>query len=143
MEWYWWFVIAIVLAVVEITTLDLVFIMLAAGAAAGGLTAVVTDSLVAQALVAAAVSVLMLAVVRPVAFRHMRQPIETRTGTAALIGAGGVVVDRVDLDGGRVKIGGEIWSARSFEPSHVLEPGTRVEVIRIDGAHAVVYPSEP
>ena len=143
MAWYWWLIAAIVLAVIEITTLDLVFIMLAVGALAGALAALGTDSLVVQSLVAAGVAVLMLGVVRPTTLRHMRQPKEMRTGTAALVGASGVVLDRVDLDDGRVKIGGEIWSARTFEPSHVLEPGTRVEVIRIDGAHAVVYPSEP
>jgi membrane protein implicated in regulation of membrane protease activity len=141
--WYWWVLSALILAVVEITTVNLVFIMLAAGAAIGAVIAVGTSSLIVQALVAAIASVLMLVVVRPVALRHLRQPTELRTGTAALVGAGGVVLDRVDSRDGRVKIGGEIWSARTFDPSAVLEPGTPVEVVRIDGAHAVVYASEP
>ena len=143
MAWYWWVLSALILAVVEITTVNLVFIMLAAGAAIGAVIAVGTSSLIVQALVAAIASVLMLVVVRPVALRHLRQPTELRTGTAALVGAGGVVLDRVDSRDGRVKIGGEIWSARTFDPSAVLEPGTPVEVVRIDGAHAVVYASEP
>jgi membrane protein implicated in regulation of membrane protease activity len=141
--WYWWVLSALILAVVEITTVNLVFIMLAAGAAIGAVIAVGTSSLIVHALVAAIASVLMLVVVRPVALRHLRQPTELRTGTAALVGAGGVVLDRVDSRDGRVKIGGEIWSARTFDPSAVLEPGTPVEVVRIDGAHAVVYASEP
>jgi len=142
-EWYWWLLSALVLALIEVTTVNLVFIMLAAGALAGAVTALGTSSIALQALVAAVVSVLMLVVVRPVALRHLRQPTEVRTGTAALVGAGGVVLDRVDSRDGRVKIGGEIWSARTFDPAAVLEPGTPVEVVRIDGAHAVVYPSEP
>jgi membrane protein implicated in regulation of membrane protease activity len=38
-----------------------------------------------------------------------------------------------------VKIGGENWSARSYMEGQVLEPGTRVEVARIEGATALVY----
>ena len=143
MAWYWWLLAALLLALVEMTSINLVFIMLAAGSLAGGLTSLVTGSLLIQSLVAATVSILMLLVVRPVALRHLRQPGETRTGTAALVGAGGFVLDRVDGRDGRVKIGGEVWSARTFDPSVVLEPGTPVEVVRIDGAHAVVYASEP
>src|SRR5881394_927475 len=61
-----------------------------------------------------------------------------RTGTAALEGAHAVVLQRVDRDGGRVKIGGEEWSARAFMPDQVLEPGTPVEVVKIEGATALV-----
>jgi membrane protein implicated in regulation of membrane protease activity len=141
--WYWWLLAGLLLALVEMTSVNLVFIMLAAGSIAGGITSLLTGSLLVQSLVAAIVAILMLLVVRPVALRHLRQPGETRTGTAALVGAGGFVIDRVDGRDGRVKIGGEVWSARTFDPSVVLEPGTPVEVVRIDGAHAVVYASEP
>jgi membrane protein implicated in regulation of membrane protease activity len=140
--WYWWLLAALLLALIEVSTLDLVFGMLAVGSLAGGLTALVTDSLLVQSLVAAVVSLLLLFLVRPVALRHLRQPGETRTGTAALLGASGLVLDRVDQYDGRVKIGGEVWSAKSFDPTAVLEPGTTVEVVRIDGAHAVVYATE-
>jgi membrane protein implicated in regulation of membrane protease activity len=61
-----------------------------------------------------------------------------RTGTAALIGSRAVVVERVDGLGGRVKIGGELWTARSYDEDHVLEPGARVEVLKIEGATALV-----
>ena len=62
----------------------------------------------------------------------------TRTGTAALIGARATVLERVDADGGRVRIGGEEWSARSYLDGHVLEEGQRVDVIQIEGATALV-----
>ena len=62
-----------------------------------------------------------------------------RTGTAALVGASAVVVERVDAHGGRVKIGGEIWSARTLDGEQVLEPGTNVQVAEIQGATALVY----
>jgi membrane protein implicated in regulation of membrane protease activity len=140
--WYWWLLAALLLALVEVSTLDLVFGMLAVGSIAGGVTALATGSLLVQSLVAAVVSILLLLIVRPVALRHLRQPGDTQTGTAALLGASGLVLDRVDQYDGRVKIGGEIWSAKTFDPAAVLEPGTPVEVVRIDGAHAVVYASE-
>jgi membrane protein implicated in regulation of membrane protease activity len=141
-DWYWWLLMALVLGIVEIATVDLVFIMLAAGAVAGGLVSAVGAPLVAQAVVAAAVAVLMLAVVRPVALRHLRQPVDMRTGTAALVGSQAVVLERVDRHDGRVKLKGEVWSARSYDPAAVIEPGAMVDVISIDGATVVVLSSE-
>jgi len=141
-DWYWWLLMALVLGVVEIATVDLVFIMLAAGAVAGGLASALGAPLVAQAIVAAVISVLMLAVVRPVALKHLRQPLDTRTGTAALVGSQAIVLERVDRHDGRVKLKGEVWSARSYDPSTVIEPGAMVDVISIDGATVVVLSSE-
>ncbi len=143
MAWYWWIVVGVVLAVVEMLTVDLIFVMLAAGAVAAALASVATGNLVVQALVGVGVAGGALVVVRPVALRHLTLPHAVRTGTAALIGSAGLVLERVDARDGRVKLGGEIWSARSYDPSEVLEPGTSVEVARIDGATAVVYSSEP
>jgi membrane protein implicated in regulation of membrane protease activity len=137
--WYVWLLAAVVLAVIEVTSVNLVFIMLAAGAAAGAVVAGATGSIAIQALVATAVAALMLVVVRPIAVRHLKHPQEVRTGTAALVGADGLVLERVDARDGRVKIGGEIWSARAYDPGEVLEPGAAVAVARIDGATAIVY----
>ena len=80
-----------------------------------------------------------LAVLRPIARAHLHMPRAIRTGTAALEGAHAVVLQRVDGTGGRVRIGGEEWSARSYMPDEVLEPGTQVEVAKIEGATALVY----
>jgi membrane protein implicated in regulation of membrane protease activity len=66
-------------------------------------------------------------------------PRSIRTGTAALEGAHAVVLQQVDARGGRVKIGGEEWSARSYVPDEVFEAGTEVEVAQIQGATALVY----
>jgi len=66
-------------------------------------------------------------------------PPALRTGTAALEGSKAVVLQRVDANGGRVRIGGEEWSARAYMDDQVLEPGARVEVVKIEGATALVY----
>jgi membrane protein implicated in regulation of membrane protease activity len=84
----------------------------------------------------------MLAVVRPVALRHLRTPLAIRTGTAALIGEHGLVLEPVDRNGGRVKVKGEVWSARAFDPTASIEAGRSIEVVEIDGATMVVYESE-
>lgn len=137
--WLGWVVVALVLAGVEITTLDLIFLMLAAGAVAGAGAAVLGAPLLLQVLVAGGAALAMILVVRPVALRHLRTPIETRTGVQALVGRQAVVVDRVSAAGGTVKLAGEVWSARSFDPAETHEAGTTVEVVEIDGATAVVY----
>jgi membrane protein implicated in regulation of membrane protease activity len=141
-DWAFWLGLAVVLGIVEVTSLDLVFAMLAVGALAGVVTGVATDNVVLQSIVSLAVAVAMLFVVRPVALRHLKTPLAIRTGVAALVGQHGVATERVDGHTGRIKLKGEVWSARTYDPSHVIEAGTNVQVVQIDGATAVVYESE-
>jgi len=141
-DWVAWFGLAAVFGIVEVTTLDLVFAMLATGALAAAVTGIVTDNAGLQILVFLVVSVAMLAVARPLALKHLHTPLAIRTGTAALIGERGVVLEVVGADSGRVKLKGEVWSARSYDPHHTIEAGRHVEVMQIDGATAVVYESE-
>jgi membrane protein implicated in regulation of membrane protease activity len=137
--WVWWLVIALALGIAEVVTTTLVFGMFAIGAGAAALAASVGANIVVQAVAFVVVSTALLVTVRPVARRHLRTPPETRTGSAALVGRTAVVTQRVDARGGRVKIGGEIWSARALHPEQVLETGTTVDVIEIEGATALVY----
>ena len=139
--WLPWLGLALVLGIVETTTLDLVFLMLAGGAVGGAVAGALGAPFIVQALVAIATSAALLGVVRPVAKRHLRQPVCARTGVAALVGRRAIVVERVDAHGGRVKLAGEIWSARSYDHS-VIEPGASVDVVEIQGATALVYEAE-
>lgn len=141
-DWAAWLALAVVLGIVEVSSLDLVFAMLAAGALAGVVTGLATNSVLLELLVALAVAVSMLFVIRPVALRHLRTPVAIRTGVAALIGAQAVATERVDAHNGRIKLKGEVWSARTYDPSLVIEVGRNVEVMQIDGATAIVYESE-
>ena len=142
-DWVAWLGLAVVLGIVEVTSLDLVFAMLAAGAIAAAGTALVTDNLLVQALVAMVVSVAGLAVVRPVALRHLHTPHAIQTGTAALVGERGLVLEPVSRDDGRVKVKGEVWSARTYDPhASVIEAGRSVQIVEIDGATALVYEAE-
>jgi membrane protein implicated in regulation of membrane protease activity len=141
-DWALWIGLAVVLGLVEVTTLDLTFLMLAGGALAGAAAAGAGAPLLLQVIVALVAAVAMLGLVRPIALRHLRTPPEIRTGTAALVGSGAVALQRVDAHGGQVKLNGEVWSARTYDPSTVIEAGRSVEVVQIDGATAVVYESE-
>ena len=137
-DWAWWLVIAAALAGGEILTLGFFLGPIALAALLAALVAVVGGSVPLQVRAFVAGSIASLAVVRPIALRHMRTPPSIRTGTAALIGERALVLERVDADGGRVKIAGEVWSARAFDEDEVIEAGARVEVMRIEGATALV-----
>jgi membrane protein implicated in regulation of membrane protease activity len=137
-DWIWWVVAALVLAAIEIVSLDLIFGMVAVGAVAGAIAAALGANLVVQVLVASVTAVLLLFAVRPVALRHLRSSPQSRTNIDALVGGAAVVLQRVDRSAGLVKIGGEDWSARALRPDSSFEPGEHLTVIRIDGATAVV-----
>ena len=137
-EWVWWMIAAGALAVGEIFTLSFFLGPIAVAATIAAVAALAGAGLAIQWVVFIAVSTASLLVLRPIARRHLRTPAQLRTGTAALVGARAVVLERVDRDGGQVKIGGEIWSARSFDDDEVYEAGACVEVLKIDGATALV-----
>jgi membrane protein implicated in regulation of membrane protease activity len=137
--WLVWVVVAVALAVGEVLTPGLFFlgpVALAAGAAA--IAALLGAGLVGSAIVFLVGSLASLAFLRPVARRHVRLPALSRTGTDALIGRKAVVTRKVDAHGGRVRIGGEEWSARAYLDGQVLGEGTSVDVIQIEGATALV-----
>ena len=138
--WLAWALIAVLLAIGEILTPGLFFLgPIALAASAAAIAAALGAGWVIDLVVFVVGSAASVAVLRPIARSHIRMPIAMRTGTAALVGASGVVVEQVDLNGGRVKIGGEVWSARAIDESQVLEPGTSVQVAEIQGATALVY----
>lgn len=134
-----WVLLAVALAVGEILTPGLFFlgpVALAAGAAA------VADLLGAGTIGALVVfivcSIASLAILRPVARRHIRLPAISRTGTDALVGRKALVTRQVDALGGRVRVGGEEWSARSYLDDQVLVEGQTVDIVQIEGVTALV-----
>jgi membrane protein implicated in regulation of membrane protease activity len=137
-EWVLWMIAAGLLAVGEMFTLGFFLGPVAIAAVTAAIVALAGGGVALQWIVFIAISGASLAVLRPIARRHLRTPMQLRSGTAALVGAPAIVLERVDGRGGQVKIGGEIWSARSFDEDVAYEPGTRVEVLKIDGATALV-----
>ena len=137
--WALWLTVFLAFAAVEMLTLDLFFIMLGGGALAALVADFTGADLWLQIVAFCVVSLLMIAFVRPVTLKHLHKgPAEQRTNIDRLIGETALVMEPVSSTGGLVKIGGDIWSARS--DSGVLAEGQRVIVAAIEGATAVVAP---
>jgi membrane protein implicated in regulation of membrane protease activity len=139
-DWVLWVIAAAILAAGEVMA-SFTFIMgpIALAALVGALAAGLGAPVVVQLAAFIVASIATLALLRPIAHRHTRMPAQIRTGTDALLGAHALVLERVDQDSGQVKIRGEVWTARSYDDDDVFEPGARVQVIKIDGATALVH----
>ncbi|CAM5253989.1 NfeD family protein [Streptomyces fumanus] len=136
--WVWWLVAAAALGIPLVVTAMPEFGMFAVGAVAAAIASGFGAGVVVQVLAFAVVSVALIAVVRPIAARHRDQRPELVTGVEALKGRQAVVLERVDGSGGRIKLAGEIWSARALDNGRSYEPGQEVDVVDIEGATAII-----
>ncbi|MFF3336165.1 NfeD family protein [Streptomyces sp. NPDC002888] len=136
--WVWWLVGAAALGIPLVVTAMPEFGMLAVGAVAAAGVAGFGGGVVPQVLVFAVVSVALIAVVRPVAARHRTQRPQLVTGVDALKGKQAVVLERVDGSGGRIKLAGEVWTARALDTGLAYEVGQEVDVVDIEGATAII-----
>lgn len=140
-DWLIWFLLAIGLFVAEMFTAGFWLACLAAGAAAAGIAGLIPGLGPAiQGIVFAATSLLSMAGLRPVLMRRFQLGAGggVRTGVDALLGKTAVVTERIEaFAGGRVKVEGEDWRGLALEGG-VIEVGTRVTVIQVDGAILMV-----
>src|SRR5579875_1555904 len=142
-DWLPWLIAAGAFAAAEAASLTFVLLMFAGGALAGCVTAAFGGPVLVQFLVAIAVTLALLAGVRPIARRHLTAGAPALTGMDALVGQEAVVLNRVDARDGRIRLNGAEWSARSFDDAQVLPAGTVVRVLQISGATALVMPEDP
>ncbi len=144
MEWFrWetWLGAAVLLGVAEMFSLDLILIMLAVGALAGFVTAVLGLPVAVQLLAAAGTSVAMLAVVRPGLAKRFHGGPELQLGHGKLVGKQGLVTEPISAQApGRIRLAGEIWSAQPYDETLSIAAGETVEVYEIRGATAYVHP---
>jgi membrane protein implicated in regulation of membrane protease activity len=140
--WIIWLIVAIALGAAEVITTTLAFGLVAAGALVAAVAGALGASLPWQFAAFVAASLAGLVLVRPVVMRHLRRTPSLRSGTAALVGQTAYVLADVSPHGGRVRIGGEEWSARPYDESSVIPAGSTVEVLQIKGAMALVHPRE-
>lgn len=139
--WETWLGFAILLAVLEMFSLDLILIMLAGGALVGMLAAMLGLPFGIQVLAAAVTSVAALALVRPSIAKKLHGGPDLMLGHGKLVGRQGVVTETVTaLAPGRIRLAGEIWSAEPYDHTLTIEPGATVEVLEIRGATAFVHP---
>jgi regulator of protease activity HflC (stomatin/prohibitin superfamily)/membrane protein implicated in regulation of membrane protease activity len=140
--WIVWLIVAAVLGVAELVTFTFALGLIAVAACVAAAIAALQLGLPFQLLAFVIASVAGLGIVLPVARRHVKQPPLLKTGPAALVGRSARVLEEVNGHGGRVRIGGEEWSARSYDESMVIPVGQSVDVMQIEGATALVYPRE-
>jgi membrane protein implicated in regulation of membrane protease activity len=140
--WLVWTIVAAACAGAEALTLTLVLGFVSVAAVVALVVAVLGGPIALQLVAFIAGSIGLIGVARPVAKSHLHTPLALRSGVDALVGHSAVVLERVDAHHGQVKIGGEVWTARAYLEDQVLEAGTSVDVVKIQGATALVYGSE-
>jgi membrane protein implicated in regulation of membrane protease activity len=140
LSWIVWLIVAAVLGVAELLTTTLAFGLIAAAAVVAAVVGAFHLDLAFQLVAFVVAAAAGISFVRPIAIRHIKQPPVLRTGTAALVGRPAIVLEEVTEHSGRVRIGGEEWSSRAYDESLVIPVGTKVDVMQIDGATALVYP---
>jgi len=143
MSWIVWLIVAAVLGVAELLTMTFAFGIIAVAAVVAAVVGAFHLDLGIQLAAFVAAAGAGLGFVRPVAIRHLKQPPALRTGAAALVGRPAIVLEEVNEHAGRVRIDGEEWSSRPYlDDSLIIPVGTKVDVMQIKGATALVYPRE-
>jgi membrane protein implicated in regulation of membrane protease activity len=142
-SWIVWLIVAAVLGVAELLTMTFAFGLIAVAAVVAAAVAAFHVDLGVQLAAFVVAAGAGLGVVRPIAIRHLKQAPMLRTGVAALVGRSAIVLEEVNEHSGRVRIEGEEWSSRPYlDESLVIPVGTKVDVMQIRGATALVYPRE-
>ena len=134
-----WAIVAVLFAVAEIVSVDLFLIMLAAGAGVGAVSALLGAPFGLQFALALVTSVGLLALVRPPMIKRLHSGPDLKTGADALIGERAKVLREITPhQTGRIKIGGEEWTAAPYLEDDTIPEGAVVDVVRIKGATAYV-----
>lgn len=134
-----WLIAGVVLVAAEVLSGDFVLLMLGTAALAAAMSSALGAPLWVDVAIFGAISVALVTLARPMLRRRLHTGEHLLTNAEALIGRRAVVVSTVDASGGKVKLRGELWSARAFDETQVLEPGQAVTVMNISGATAVVW----
>ncbi len=140
MSWVVWLIIAVVCLVIETATVDFTFMMLASAALITTGVSVATENLIIQILVFAVAATLLVFFVRPWAKDKMNPRGAEAGNVYGIIGKTARALTQITSESGRVKIGGDVWSARA-QAAHISE-GSEVTIVKIEGVVAVVSPSE-
>ena len=140
--WIVWVIVAAMLGVAELMTTTFALGIIAVGALVAAGAGAMGLGIPFQLLAFVVASAAGLGFVLPIARRHVKQPPLLKTGPAALVGRSARVLEEVTEHGGRVRIGGEVWSARAYDESLIIPVGRVVDVMQIEGATALVYPRE-
>lgn len=140
--WVVWLIAAVVLGVAELLTTTLALALIAVGALAAAVSSALGANAEIQLAAFVVVSLAGIVLIRPLGLKRLQRRPSLRTGTAALVGQTGYVLADVGPHSGRIRIGGEEWSARPYDEMSVIPSGSTVDVLLIKGATALVHPRE-
>jgi membrane protein implicated in regulation of membrane protease activity len=132
-----WLVAGFALIAAEVLSSGFVLIMFGVGALVAAGFASLGAPIWLDVTAFAATSVALITLARPVLKRRLFTT-HVPTNIDALLGDRAIVVSTVDAHGGKIKLRGELWSARAYDETQILEPGQSVTVMTISGATAVV-----
>ena len=134
-----WLIIGVALIAAEVLSGAFVLVMLGAAGLAAAASAALGAGLAVNAVVFVLVAAGGIVLARPALMRRMHAVDHVKTNVDALVGGKALVLATVDAHSGQVKIGGDVWSARAYDETEVLEPGRSVTVMSISGATALVW----
>lgn len=130
MHWLIWLSAGIILAILEVFTPGFFIVGIGVSLAITALPAALGLPFCVQLLVCGAMILIFFLLVRPLVMKIPHSD-SKKTGTAALIGEEGIVVETITrIEGGRVKVGGEVWKAKSDE---TIEKDLLVVVTGVEG----------
>lgn len=134
-----WIVALIVSIVVEVVSLGLTSIWFAGGALAAALAAALNLPLWLQILLFVVVTLALLVFTRPIAVKYFNKE-RVRTNVESMIGRQAIVISEIDnLQGiGQVTVGGQEWSARSYEEDKPIAVGAVVRIMAVSGVKLIV-----
>jgi membrane protein implicated in regulation of membrane protease activity len=141
MFWVVWIILAVALAIAELSSGDFTLLMIAVGALGGFVAAILFPSVIwLQVIVAAITGGLSLLWIRPALLRRVNAMPGYISSVERMLGSEGIVLEQsaeAELD--HVKINGEVWTARSVT-GVPLAVGSTVIVTDVDGTVALVAP---
>ncbi|MFY9262037.1 MAG: NfeD family protein [Actinomycetaceae bacterium] len=138
MEWGIWAIITVVLAILEVVTVDFTFIMIAGGALAATGVSALGGGMIWQIITFAIVTILLLFFIRPLVRRHLHDSSTGESNVYAMAGREAITLTAVDRNSGRVKVGGEVWSAKTFGAT--IPADEKVIIQAVEGAQVVIVP---
>ncbi|NNG21103.1 NfeD family protein [Naumannella sp. ID2617S] len=139
--WAIWLCLALLLGSAEMFSGDLILLMLAAGALAGVATSLIAPGLIlVQVIVGVLVAILTMFLLRPVLLSRMRNSVGYRSSVDQIVGSEGVATREITAAAGEVRVRGETWSARAYDPDLTIDAGEPVDIFEVDGVTALVHP---
>ena len=130
MHWLIWLSAGIILAILEVFTPGFFIVGIGVSLVITALPAALGLPFWVQLLVCGVMILIFFLLVRPLVMKIPHSD-SKKTGTAALMGEEGIVVETITrIEGGRVKVGGEVWKAKSDE---TIEKDSLVIVTGVEG----------